>query len=83
MYFIIWLLVCLALNTLVSTLVSLFIPNYYLATMITSIIIAFVYALISQRGDRLHFYKYRNFWLYFLGTAIVFLLFDALVFWLG
>ncbi len=80
MSFIIWLLVCLALNTVVSMLVSFLIPNYYLASIITSIIIAFIYAILVQRGDRAHFYRYRSFWMYFLITAIIFMLFDALSF---
>ncbi len=80
MSFILWLLLCLVLNTVISTLVSYLIPNYYMASLISSIIIAFVYAILVQR-DKRHFYRYRNFWIYFLATAIIFMLFDAL-FWI-
>lgn len=78
--FIVWLLVCLAVNVVVSLLVGSLGGNAYLATMITSLILSFLLALMSTPFDRKHFYRYRSFWMYFLITAIIFLLLDLLTF---
>ncbi len=78
--FFVWLLVCLAVNVIVSMLVSTLGGNAYLATMLTSLILAFLLAWMNTVFDRRHFYRYRSFWMYFLITAIVFLLLDLLVF---
>ncbi|MFA6861195.1 MAG: hypothetical protein WCR56_02295 [Bacilli bacterium] len=72
-------LICLFLNMIISFIVQMLVPNYYLAEMIVSVIIAFIYAIFIC-PDKLHFYKYKEFWMYFLGTAVVFLLFDCLFF---
>lgn len=78
--FFVWLLVCLAVNVIISMLVSTLGGNAYLATMLTSLVLAFLLALMNTAFDRRHFYRYRSFWMYFLITAIVFLLLDLLVF---
>ncbi len=78
--FFVWLLVCLAVNVIISMLVSTLGGNAYLATMLTSLVLAFLLALMNTTFDRRHFYRYRSFWMYFLITAIVFLLLDLLVF---
>jgi len=72
-------IICLLLNMIVSFVIRSLVSNYYLAEMLTSIIIAFIYAIIIT-PDKAHFYKNRNFWMYFLGTALFFLLFDCLLF---
>lgn len=77
---IISILVCLVLNYVVSLLVSLVVPDYYLATMLTSIIIAFIYSLWNVHFDRGHFYKQKGFWMNFFIISIIFLIMDFLVF---
>ncbi|MFA6625195.1 MAG: hypothetical protein WCS80_05485 [Bacilli bacterium] len=77
---IISLVICLLLNFLVSMLFGYLIPNPYLASMITSIVIAFIYSIWVLPFDRIHFYKYKNFWMYFLIGSIVFLLLDCFSF---
>ncbi|MCI1735165.1 MAG: hypothetical protein LKM30_05475 [Bacilli bacterium] len=74
------LLICIALNLVISTIMSILIPNYILAAMATSIIIAFIYAIFSVPNDRAHFYKQKYFWLYFFGMSILFLVIDAFSF---
>ncbi len=68
------------LNILVSTAVSLIIPDVYLADIITSIILAFIFALMEQWIDRIHFYKYARFWYRFFLVGIFFCLWDLLIF---
>lgn len=78
--FFVWLIVCLAVNVVVSLLVGSLGGNAYLATMITSLVLSFLLALMSTPFDRKHFYRYRSFWMYFLITAIVFLIIDLITF---
>jgi len=59
----------------------LIIPNYIIATMATSVILSFLYSVFAVVPfDRLHFYKYQNFWKFFFGLSIAFLLFDCISF---
>lgn len=78
--FLIWIVVCLAVNSIVSILVTFLGGNSYLASMLTSLILAFLLALMNTRFDRKHFYKYRFFWVSFMGTALLFLIVDLILF---
>ena len=78
--FVIWLFVCLVVNAIISMLVGSLGGNAYLATMITSLVLSFLLALMSSRYDRKHFYRYKEIWMYFMITAIVFLLVDLITF---
>ena len=78
--FLIFLFLLLAVNIVVSVVVQSFVKNYYLASIITSVIIAFIYCIISTQEDRLHFYRQRDFYVRFFGSAIVFLLVDCITF---
>jgi hypothetical protein len=78
--FVITLVLLLTVNLIVSTLVQAMVPNYYLASMITSVIIAFLYGILATDEDRLHFFKQRDFYVRFLGSAIIFLLVDCVMF---
>ncbi|MDD6240596.1 MAG: hypothetical protein PUA93_03310 [Eubacteriales bacterium] len=77
--FLIWLLVIFFLNSIVSIVCQALIPNYYIAEIVTSVILSFIFAII-QEPDRAHFYRSYGFWVRFLVCAIVFLLFDLLYF---
>lgn len=68
------------LNSILSILIHLLIPNYYLAEVVMSVTLAFLFALMEQRIDRAHFYKYPRFWYIFFITGIVFCLLDLLFF---
>lgn len=76
--YLIWLIVFFVLNLVVSLIIGILIPNYYLASIVTSVVIAFLYALLST-FDKKHFYKDRYFWIRFFGLGIIFLLVD----WIG
>ena len=80
MSFLISLLICLILNIVVADVVSLLVPDYYLANIVTSVILAFIISLISLPEDKLHFYRNRRFYLSFFTTAIIFLILDAVFF---
>ena len=41
------LLFCLILNMIISNIMYAMVPNYYLATMFSSLVIAFIYPLFS------------------------------------
>jgi hypothetical protein len=78
--FIIELIVMILINEAISVLTHIFIPNQYLATIISSVLIAFVFAIIQQWVDRRHFYRYQRFWYTFFITGIVFCLLDFVMF---
>lgn len=78
-FMIISLIVCLFLNLIISFVIQALIPNYYLAQIITSLVISFIFALFIT-SEKKSFYKNRTFWIYFLGTSLVFLLIDCLSF---
>lgn len=73
-------LICIVINFIVSFLVNLFVPDYYLATIITSVIIAFIYSIWETHFDRGHFYRQKSFWINFFGLGILFLIMDFLIF---
>lgn len=78
--FILSIIICFVINIAISLIVSFLVPgNYYLAAIITSIVTAFVFAIITSR-DRRHFYKDKYFWIYFFSASIIFLLVDLLTF---
>lgn len=68
------------LNTIISMCVHFFIPNYYIAEIIASVVISFIFAVLEQWVDRAHFYRYPRFWYTFFIMGIVFVLFDVLFF---
>ncbi len=78
--FLLELLFMFFLNMLVSFVVNLLIPNVYLADIITSVILAFFFALMEQWIDRIHFYRYPRFWYSFFLTGIFFCLWDLIIF---
>lgn len=78
--FLIWIVLCLVVNSVVSLLVTTLGGNSYLATMITSLVLSFLVAIINTRFDRKHFYRQRFFWVTFMATALIFLLLDLLLF---
>ena len=76
----------LGMNMLISFLVRVLVPNYYLASIITSILIALVFSIINtqrQTNDGLRFFRYSSFWMSFFVFAIVLLGIDFLLFMLG
>ena len=73
-------LICFLMNTLVYYSVSAVVSNYYLASMLTSIIIAFLYSIFSAPGDRKGMFRDPGFYIRFFGSAILFLFFDAIFF---
>jgi hypothetical protein len=73
-------LICFILNIAISMIFTWLIPNVYLASMLTSIVISFIYSLFILPYDRGHFYRYKRFWYGFLGMGIVFLLIDVFTF---
>ena len=72
-------LMMLMFNYFITTLVSFFIPNHYLASMISSLILAFLYPLFLSGRSR----KFKDFIYNFLHLAIIFLLWDLLFFVIG
>ena len=80
MRFFIELILILLMNKLVNFGMHLFIPNYYLAEILSSVLFAFIFALIEQWADRRHFYKYQRFWYTFFITGICFCLLDLIYF---
>lgn len=78
-FFIISFIVCFFINIVVSYVIGILIPDYYLAQIITSVLIAFIYSIFVT-PDKRSFYKNRNFWILFLGMSIFFLLLDCLSF---
>ncbi len=78
--FLIWIVLCLVVNSVVSLLVTTLGGNSYLATMVTSLVLSFLVAIINTRFDRKHFYRQRFFWVTFMATALIFLLLDLLMF---
>lgn len=68
------------LNSVLSVFVHLLIPDYYLAEIIMSVILAFLFALMEQWIDRRHFYKYPRFWYIFFGNGILLCLIDLIFF---
>lgn len=73
-------LILFIINMTVSSLCSILIPDVYLAQIVTSVVLAFVFAIYNQWIDRPHFYKYQQFWYTFFIMGIVFCLFDLVVF---
>ena len=78
--FLIWIVLCLVVNSVVSLLVTTLGGNSYLATMVTSLVLSFLVAIINTRFGRKHFYRQRFFWVTFMATALIFLLLDLLMF---
>lgn len=78
--FLIWIVLCLVVNSVVSLLVTTLGGNSHLATMVTSLVLSFLVAIINTRFDRKHFYRQRFFWVTFMATALIFLLLDLLMF---
>ena len=83
MNFVFLLIICVVVNTIVYYSVMMFVPNYYLASMIISIIIAFIYAIFSTPGDRKGMFKSKDFYVRLFFSATLFLVFDAISFLLG
>lgn len=71
------LFVLILINMAVSLIVSILIPNTYLASMITSVILAFFCSMFNGQGKEK--YKSMDFWSSFLFLAIIFLLIDLVV----
>ena len=46
------LLFCLILNMIISNIMYAMVPNYYLATMFSSLVIAFIYPLFSYGATK-------------------------------
>lgn len=69
----------LLLNMLISTVVSLLIPNTYLAAMVTSVVLAFIFTAMSTPKGKGKFTS-QTFWMQYFTLAIAFLLMDALFF---
>lgn len=71
------LFVLILINMVVSLLVSILVPNTYLASMITSVILAFLCSAFNGQGKE----KYRtsDFWSSFFFLSIIFLLIDLVV----
>lgn len=80
MNIIISLFICLIINEVVSFLVHLLVPDYFLATILTSIILSFVFAILSIQENKSQFYKQKNFYIYFFSLAIIFMILDAIFF---
>ncbi len=78
--FIVQLLVILILNIAISMLFRVIIPDYYLARILTSVTLSFVFAIVQQWEDRIHFYKYVRFWYTFFIVGILFCLMDLITF---
>ncbi len=78
-YVFIYFIICLFLNMLISTIIALLIPSYYLAQIVTSVVIAFLYSLLIT-PERRWFYKSQRFWMVFFGLSIIFLLLDWVTF---
>lgn len=78
--FLIWIVLCLVVNSVVSLLVTSLGGNSYLATMICSLVLSFLVALMNTRTERRYFYRQRSFWITFMATALIFLLLDLLLF---
>lgn len=74
------LFICIILNTAINYAFLALTNDYYLATILTSIVIAFIYAIWSCPRPKSQFYKNRSFWMYFFGIGILFLLVDAIMF---
>ena len=71
-------LIILLINMAVDFVVTLIIPNAYLANIISTILISFIFVSMQVRGPG----KYRSitFWKMFFTLSIFLLLFD-LLFW--
>ena len=78
--FLIWIVLCLVVNSVVSLLVTTLGGNSYLATMVTSLVLSFLVAINNTRFDRKNIYRQRFFWVTFMATALIFLLLDLLMF---
>lgn len=81
--FLISLFVCIILNTVVFYSVSFFVPNYYLASIITSIVLSLIFSIFRFWQERTGMFKNKNFYICFFGTSILFLLMDAFCFLVG
>ena len=68
-----------ALNLGISFLFRFLIPNVYLADILVSVVLAFIFAIVEQWEDRIHFFKYQRFWYNFFITGIIFCLIDLLL----
>jgi hypothetical protein len=75
-------MICFVINLVISAIFQALIPNYFIASMLTSIVIAMIYAIMVLPFDRLRFYKQRSFWVSFFVMSIIFLLLDCLTFML-
>ncbi len=71
------LFVLILINMAVSLIVSLLVPNTYLASMITSVILAFFCSTFNGQGKEK--YKSMDFWSSFFFLSIIFLLIDLVV----
>ncbi len=70
------LFILLIINMAVSFFVSALIPNVYLANMVTSVVLAFLFSCFDGRGKE----KFRtaDFWSSFLFLSIIFLILDLI-----
>ena len=75
------LFILIMINMVVSVIVSLLVPNTYLASMITSVILAFF--CTAYNGQRKEKYKTEQFWSSFFFLAIIFLLIDLILWMIG
>jgi len=77
----IWIVILFLLNTVISYTRNLLIPtNGYIAERRTSIVLAFVFAIINNWPAGKSRFKTRRFYVCFRATGIVFLLRDFLFF---
>ncbi|MCR4698804.1 MAG: hypothetical protein K5762_05520 [Bacilli bacterium] len=78
--FLIQIIIIFVMNMAISILFQMMIPDYYLARILTSVVLSFAFAIIQQWEDRLHFYKYPRFWYTFFIVGILFCLVDLITF---
>lgn len=67
--------IALLVSMFVNYMIRLMIPNYYLASIISSVVIAFIYTMVLQRGRR-----FTDKLCSFFDLASVFLVVDVVLF---
>ena len=78
-FFIISFVICFFINMVVSFVISAIFPNFYLAQIISSLVIAFIFAILLS-PDKKRCFITREFWQRFLSSAIILLLIDCFSF---
>lgn len=73
----------LAFSFVIDLVLSMFISNYFVLQMISSLVLAFAYSLIFIGRDRRYFYRSPRFYSSFGYTATFFILFDMIMNWIN